>query len=142
LPLEEILFYYSADPVTIKDPVLLIRINKFYRHGMSDQELYEATRGVWKVSDKRYKAKYAMAVFEGIVREVYTIKSWHKAGTTKYSTRSPETYDPNINNDLIGRYEFVGLVSSENIRSRYYGKCVEPYFKKGDQASVRYINVF
>jgi hypothetical protein len=34
------------------------------------------------------KAKYALAVFDGVVREVYAIESWQPAGSARYSTRS------------------------------------------------------
>ena len=61
--------------------MLLIRINQRYRHGMSARELYEATRGIWKLSPSHAEqASYAFAVFEGIVREVYAIDKWHPAG--------------------------------------------------------------
>ena len=73
---------YESEKGIIEEPVILIRINKLYRHGMSDIELYDATRGVWKVGARRERASYAFAVFEGIVREVYKINEWFPAGTT------------------------------------------------------------
>lgn len=141
LPLSQLVFYYAADPVTIDDPALLIRINKFYRHGMSDDELYEATRGVWKLGEKRNMSRIAMAVFEGVVREVYAVESWHKAGTTPYRVRNPETFDPKINKQLLGRWEFIGRICPQELRSKYYGKSVESYFKKGAQSPVIYVNI-
>lgn len=87
-PSEELVPYYAAKPTDIKDAVILIRINQRYRHGMSSQELYEATRGIWKLSPHRAeRATYAFALFEGIVREVYEIEQWHPAGTLEYETR-------------------------------------------------------
>lgn len=46
MSLEELAPYYAAEPGIIEEPVLLIRINQRYRHGMSVSELYEATRGL------------------------------------------------------------------------------------------------
>ena len=43
---------YVAERVDIEDPVLLIRISQRYEPGMSAQELYEATRGIWKLSPR------------------------------------------------------------------------------------------
>ena len=64
----------AATDVEVEDPVLLVRINQLYRPDMSPQELYEATRGIWKVGGERRKhVKYALAIFEGIVREVYAV---------------------------------------------------------------------
>src|SRR2546423_2694271 len=86
LSLSELIFYYAAAPVDVVDPAILIRINRLYRHGMSEDELYEATRGVWKLGPRRERARYAMAVFEGVVREVYVVDRWHPAGSTAYHT--------------------------------------------------------
>lgn len=72
----------------ITEPSILIRINRKYRDGMSQQELYEITRGVWKIGERREKAQLAFAIYQGVIKEVYTIDTWHPAGTTPYHTRS------------------------------------------------------
>jgi uncharacterized protein len=61
IPLSELTMYYAAKPVTVEVPALLIRINRLYRHNMTPQELYEATRGVWKLGARCTKARYAFA---------------------------------------------------------------------------------
>src|SRR5262245_22256643 len=134
IPLSELIIYYAAKPVSVTDPVLLIRINRLYRHGMSEQELYEATRGVWKVGPRRHGAKYALAVFEGVVREVYEIKEWHPAATTPYKTRTQE------NVARSDRWEFTGQVASEELRSQYVGFSVAAYCPQGLRSPVVYVN--
>jgi uncharacterized protein len=62
-----------AKPVDIEEPVLLIRPNQRYKHGISAKELYEVTRGIWVLGPRREGVTYAFAVFEGIVWEVYEI---------------------------------------------------------------------
>lgn len=50
---------------------------------MHDNELHEYTRGRWKLNPERAKnAKYGLAVYNGVVQEVYEILEWHKAGAT------------------------------------------------------------
>jgi hypothetical protein len=134
MPLSELIIYYAAQPVTVIDPVVLIRINRLYRHGMSARELYEATRGVWKLGERRHNARYAFAVFEGIVREVYQIDAWHPAGTTPYITRPAEDVQS------PGRWEFTGQLAAEAVRSRYVGRPVSTYFTPGSQNPVAYVN--
>ena len=73
LSLVDLISYYAAEPVEVDHPALLIRINQLYRHNMDSLDLYDATRGVWRLGPRREGAKYALAVFEGVVREVYTI---------------------------------------------------------------------
>lgn len=132
--LQELITYYTAEPVEVTDPALLIRINQLYRHGMSKRELYEATRGVWKLGERRDRARIAMAVFEGVVREVYSIGSWHRGGTLTYSTRAAEDVD------APDRWEFRGRVAPEPVRSRYLYRSVAAYFKRGQQSPVVYVN--
>lgn len=100
----------------IVDPVVLVRISKLYRYTMSPVELYDGTRGGWKVGKAGHLVKYALAVFEGVVQEVYQVEGWYPAGAT-FSTRgvlkSP------------GRCEFVGGIADEPVRSRYRHKSVD-----------------
>ena len=131
--LGELEFRYAAKPVAIAEPVLLIRINKLYRPGMNAEALYEATRGVWTCGIRREKARYAFAVYQGVIREVYEIEAWHKGGTLEYRTRSREEVDaPN-------RCEFSGKVS-EKLSAKYKGGSVDRYFSKGAQLPYTYVN--
>jgi hypothetical protein len=134
IPLAELTMYYAAKPVTVSVPALLIRINRLYRHNMTPEELYEATRGVWKVGRRSQNARYAFAVFEGVVREVYTIESWHSAATTVYFTRDATQLRTN------GRREFIGRVADASVRSEYMGRSVAAQFPRGLQNPVVYVN--
>lgn len=52
----------------IVDDVIMIRINQLYRNDMKSYELYDITRGCWRVNkEKAQKAKYAFAVYDGMV---------------------------------------------------------------------------
>jgi hypothetical protein len=127
--------YYAATTVSINDPVILIRINKLYRHGMSALELYEATRGVWKLGKRRRGAKFAFAVFEGVVREVYEIHSWHNAGTNHYASR------PKKDVTIPGRWEFMGKIASNEIRDKYVDHSVKEYLPAKAQNPIVYVNI-
>ena len=131
MTLRELTAYYAAESVEVTHPSLLIRINRLYRHSMSREELYEATRGVWKIGRRREVAEYAMAVFEGVVKEVYSIEAWHPGGTTEYRTRD-------INSSK--RWEFTGTVAEDNIREKYRDKSVSKYFPRSQQSPVVYVN--
>lgn len=130
---EQLASLYEREKVKIEEPAILIRINQLYRYGMSEIELYDATRGIWRVGENRNKAKYAFAVYEGIVREVYKIEQWFPAGTT-FSTRDPNGLsDPD-------RWEFIGKFAEAKIRKKYLLKSVEDYFQKNSQSPVLYVN--
>lgn len=128
---DDLIIMLKAKPVTIKDKTILITINKLYRSGMSKRELYEATRGVWVVGNKREKIEIALAVYQGVVREVYRIKKWYPAGTLEYRTRDSKEFDKT-------RWEFEGEIA-EDLRSYYVNKSVRSYLKKNSQNPIRYI---
>ncbi len=135
MTLEELIGYYVAKPVTVIHPTLLIRINQLYRHNMSPKELYETTRGIWKLGERRFKVKFALAVFEGVVREVYEVQNWCPALTFAYSTRELSKLDAH------GRWEFDGRVASDDIRDQYRHRSVQAYFRRGNQSPTVYVNV-
>lgn len=118
--------------IDIIEPSLLIRINQFFTYGMSSEALYEISRGIWVIGERRYKAKLAMAVYAGVIREVYEIESWHPAGTTPYKTRSQAELIKHRNK----RWEFIGKVASDNVRSQYVGGSVAHLFRAGQQSPV------
>lgn len=131
--LQELDALYGARPVEIIHPSILIRINQRYDPKMSDLALYEYTRGVWKASGpRRDAARYAFAVFQGVVREVYEIGSWHPAGSTRYQTRDRDDVD------APGRFEFKGKVAGEMIRQRYKWRLVRAYLTEKSQNPICY----
>ena len=125
---------YDAAPADIDDAVLLIRINQLYRYGITAQELYEATRGVWKIGKRREGTRYACAVFHSVVREVYEIEAWFPAGSTAYSTRPVDEVR------VAGRWEFTGRVAGQAVRERYLSKSVASYLPNSSQNPLRYVN--
>jgi hypothetical protein len=92
----------------------------------------KSTRGVWKIGARRGDAKYAMAVFDGVVQEVYKISGWFPGGNT-LSTRD-DTNDPD-------RWEFVGRRAPEAVRKLYIFKAVRNYFRAGARNPIRYISL-
>lgn len=52
VPLNEVVAHYTKRKPHIREPVILIRINKLYRYGMTETELYDATRCAWKVGQR------------------------------------------------------------------------------------------
>lgn len=134
--LKELEVFYAPMHADIPDPVILIRISELYRNGMTAQELYEATRGVWILGlDRAQGAKYVLAIFEGVVKEVYEPESWREARTDGFATREPLTAE-----DIKGRIEFVGKVAQPDVRARYLDKSVVTQFAFGAQNPCKYIN--
>jgi len=116
---------YIKDPITqIEEPAILFRISQRYRDGLSENELYQITRGEWVIGKRREHAKYAFAVYQGIIVEVYQIKKWFP-----FSGKTPSKGQ---------RWYFDGSVA-EHLQ-HYKGGSVKHYFKQGGVNPVTYIN--
>jgi hypothetical protein len=116
----------------VSDRVIAININQTFRPGMNAQDKYDFTRGIWRLDPKRAgKVHYAFSVYQGVVKEVYEIHSWHPAGTTPYLNE--RFIDPKLST----RFEFVGHVAVNNVRDRYLGKVLP---EKHGQNPIKYYN--
>lgn len=89
---------------------ILIRISRLYRPEIDPHALYEATCGEWRLGLRRERAQLAMAVFSGVIREVYEIEAWYPAGSTKYATRDISQFK------LKGRWEFTEQQANDSKR--------------------------
>lgn len=83
LTVENFELEYGAVPLKIeeiKHNILVIKINKQYRKDMSDYEIYDAVRGMWRVSLKSIESRnihYVFAVYNGLIVGVYKPDEWH-----------------------------------------------------------------
>lgn len=116
----EIIAMYSAQQLETDLPVMVFNINQRFRREMTSDEIYQATRYKWRVGQKRNKAKYAIAVYRGITREVYVIEDWAQDGDNLWS--------------------FNGSLAGEDIRRKLQHKSVSSLFPPGAQNPVRYLN--
>ncbi len=122
--------------VRISEKVILININRLFQDNLTQDDLYEITRGIWRLNPERAKsAKYALAVFQGTVVEVFSIHDWVEAGTTEYTWRKF------TESEKENRFEFVGEIAEDQIRNKYLGKNIRDYFPLGAQNPIRYINI-
>ena len=118
----------------ITDDIIIIKLNKSYRSGMSSEELYDITRGCWKRRiESVERAEFALAVYKGEVIEVYRISEWYSA---QEEIRDTVPFNPEID---LGRIIFKGEVAEEKVREKYIGKNVSKLFKRGEASPVKTI---
>lgn len=135
MTLEQVMTLYQNRPANIKEPAILIRINRLYHYGIKDAELYDATRGVWVTGHRRERAKFAFAVYAGVIREVYQITEWLPAGSTFFA-RKPYGYEDRFKR----RWEFVGTLAPDKIRRKYVDHAVGEHLTPGNQNPITYVN--
>lgn len=115
----------ELSPNVFEAPTMLIKINRLYREGMSDDEIYDVTRQWWKIRlERAEKMRYALAVSDSIVRKVFAIERW-------------ET-DADAGEDYGGRIRFIGRVADDLMQKRFVGKSVKSLFPKGVANPIRY----
>lgn len=128
LTVEEFELQYGAVPLNaedIKHSILVIKINKLYRRGMSQKELYNAVRGFWAASlnsIKRRKVEYVFGVYNGLIVAVYKPDEWHY---TYEMIDIPQE-------DLINEEEY------ERLKNRVYFICKN--YEELDEAGKFYLN--
>lgn len=132
MSVQQVIATYDVAKADIAEPVLLININRTFRYGLAPIELYDATRSAWVVGDRKAQAKFAFAVYQGIIQETYEIKGWYPNNSTMNTRKSEET---DIREE---RWEFVGRLADSSIRNKYLYKDVSDYV--GTQNPIRYVN--
>lgn len=120
---DEITAMYAAEEFSTDKPVLLININKRYYREITDEELYQATRKSWVVGDRKKYAKFAIATYRGLTREIYEIHEWH-----------PSEVGGKV------RWGFHGSIACDEIRKELRYKSIASYFPKGAANPIKYIN--
>lgn len=84
---------------------------------MTDDELYKVTKQSWVLGIKKKNAKYIIASYRGLVREVYEIENWYQ---------------------INKRWGFNGRIAPTEIREKYLNNSLDNYIKKGNQNPIRY----
>lgn len=124
---------YSKNKIDVIEKSILVRVNQEFKYSMSDLELYDITRGYWKLNINRANnSEYVFCVYNGIIQEVYKVTTWLKAGKSMNTRGNVENIDD--------RFEFIGTLAENSIREKYKYKSVEHYFKKGSANPIMYIN--
>jgi len=125
----------------IDEAAIAITINQQYDHIRDAEELYNCTRGLWRLKKQHAdRAKYAFAVYQGVIREVYEIGYWRLASPeSKEFWRARLMAQGKNPNPIIneGRYEFVGKVAPSYIRQKYVGRQLPG---RRAQNPIRYFN--
>jgi len=114
-----------APTAQIDEPVVAININQQYPHAENDDELLKCTSGIWRLSRERAsKARYAFAVYHGVIKEVYEIEKWIPAGpaTLEYWRGRERAQGNDFSGTHEGRSEFIGKVASDAVRDKFVGR--------------------
>jgi hypothetical protein len=131
---------FAARPAQIDEPVVAININQQYPHAKNAEDLYNCTRGIWRLSRERAgQARYAFAVYQGVIKEVYEIEKWIPVSqaTRDYWKERERAQGNDYSETHEGRSEFIGEVAPETVRKKYVGRRMPV---RHSQNPIRYFN--
>ena len=123
---------YESKRADITENVLLIKLTDSFSYSMSPMDLYDYTRGIWIVAQRRRETvTHAFAVYDGIIQETYNVASWFRAGTTFTNRVDIPAWQE------MDRWEFIGSISEE-MREKYRYKSAAHYWPANAQNPIRY----
>ena len=109
----------------IKDKVILLSVAQTYKPYMDESVVYDIAKQAWnldKSDQPKEVAEYALAIYQNIVKGVFSIDKWKRA-----MFESP-------------KWEFEGKIAPDDIRDRYLDKKIVRAFGEGQYESFRYLN--
>jgi len=136
---EEFESIFAAEAVAINDPIIAIRINKFYERNITEQRLYDVTRFCWTVDINRLEnVRYIFAVYKGLVKEVYVSNEWIEIKQKDYIDMEDIVTCKLAEKRIVGRKYFNGEIAPEDIRKKYKNKAIKEYLD--GRYPIRYFN--
>jgi serine/threonine protein kinase len=130
----------GGDFARVEEPVVAININRQYPRASNAEELYQVTRSMWRLNlERANRARYAFAVYQSVIKEVYEIEQWMPAteATRRFWRERENLQGEDFGETHDGRSEFVGEVAPEAIRQKYVGKKLPG---RPSQNPIRYFN--
>lgn len=137
----------GASPLEEKDirhKILVIKINRLYQRGMDEKVLYDAVRGVWRVSKEKVRTvEYVFGVYNSLIVAVYKPSEWFVCKEAKDRLpRQDIVLTPKTENRLFfvdERYE-QGFPLDEN-ETFYIGKSIARLkMNQSAQNPITYLN--
>ncbi len=128
---EQLVLRYRAEVMEIAPEHKVIAIN-VRRSAQERLDYYHAVRHSWRINKVRaQKANFVFAVMEGICRAVFVPEAWMDATTANF---------PDLDQDMIGRYGFVGTRADQAVEALYLGKRLPPAMqrRKGMASPILY----
>ena len=125
---DDIIRLYNAEPLTsLKHKAIIININGQYKRGMTDDELYNATRQSWVIAANKTKwIKFVLAEYKGLIIQVFSVNDWY----------SVPFKDKNGKEKL--RWAFNGAIADKTVSDIYINKSISHVKKWGTANPIRY----
>lgn len=130
---DEIIRLYNAEKLdTTPTDTVIININKKYRRGFRQEDIYEATKSAWVINSKKIpNLKFVLSEYKGLIVEVFSVDKW-------YDVKSVQETGKNAGKVKI-RYAFDGRTANDEIRNKYINKSIAHKKKRGMASPIIYL---
>ena len=127
---EEIILEYGAQAFEAMEPLILISIARSYVE--EGRDIYNAVRGVWRINVDRAKIhRLVLAHHRGLVLGAFRPTEWQEATRANF---------PWLDENIPGRWGFVGTPAESSVESIYKGKRVpDKYRARGAANPIRFV---
>lgn len=122
--------YYGAEELCqedVKHKILVIKINKLYKKGMSNDEVYQIVRGCWRASLKNVQSvDYVFGVYNSLIVAVYKPTKWYvcKDAKDKLPRQNITLTPQNENRIFFSDESFEKGFSGDENELFYQGKSI------------------
>ncbi len=129
---DEIKRLYNAPLLDhIAGDCVIININRKYKRGAGSDDIYEAVKEAWVISDTRLLGlKYVLVEFHGLIVEVFEVDEWYDKKFHYTSGKKKRK--------MRVRRGFIGRQAPEAIRTLYLNKSIAHHKKRGQASPVRF----
>lgn len=111
---DEVIRKFRSEPLTdLGEDALIININKKYERRAGAEDIYNATKGWWRMGLKKPSAKYVLSEYRGLIVEVWKVHKWKSKTVEKTEKREAHL-----------RWGFEGEVAPASVRMLYLNKRV------------------
>ncbi len=126
--LEELKIKYEPEDAIFEESALLININRLYKRGMLQNDIYEAVRKHWRINLNRARSiNMVCAVSQGIIRGVFYQDKWL------------------VSNRADRKCYFEHRLKEKSVEksvvNKYLNKSVNKYWQQGAQYPIKYIEM-
>ncbi len=139
----------------IDEQALVVKLNQTYNENISFSDLFDITRGIWKVhKDRVQNVQYVLGVHDYKVVSVFKVDLWVHARHNKDIYKDYELAGRSMFGESVNSNEFKNLESNssyeyavkskfvdETISAKYLNKCIDKKLVGTAANPVKYFNV-
>lgn len=138
---------HGAKKITLEDfqhPTVIVKINKTFKYGMTEKEIYDISRASWAANfDRIKKAKYVVSIYHNLIVGCFKPDMWYRVDNDTLS-KLPSILSEEVKTASMNRsfFECKDITKHGEVQDYLINKSIEniSYIQKS-QSSILYVNL-